>query len=227
MQPFADVQSKSLSVQIYSQLRYKLMAAMMQPGARLKIRDLAQSLGTSETPVREALLQLVRDGALEMKPGYYIRVRRLTFREYMELREIRLMLEPHAAVKALPNIDDRFIDALEAVHERLMCAEAEKDYSAALLANYEFHFAVYRQSGMPQLLEILERLWTQIGPLLNYLYPFGHPTYDGQHQHLHVLAALRARDADALADAFREDLIEGGRDFVRYLEKLDAAQQST
>ena len=75
---------------------------------------------------------------------------------------------------------------------------------------------------MPQLIEILERLWVQIGPLLNLLYPFGHPSYDGQHQHLNVIAALRARDAEALGNAFKDDLTEGGRSFVRYLESIDA-----
>ncbi|GHD20679.1 GntR family transcriptional regulator [Tianweitania populi] len=224
MQAFTDIQPKSLSGQIYGQLRHQLMAARLQPGARLKIRELARNLGTSETPVREALLQLVRDGALEMKPGYYIRVRRLTLREYVELREIRLMLEPHAAVKALPNIDEAFIDHLETVHETLIRAELEKDYPAALLANYEFHFSVYRRSEMPQLIEILERLWIQIGPLLNFLYPFGHPSYDGPHQHLHVLAALRAQDAEALASAFRADLTEGGRSFLSYLQEIDARE---
>lgn len=222
MQGLTDIQSRSLSAQIYAQLKHQLMAARLQPGDRLKIRDLAQSLGTSETPVREALLQLVRDGALEMKPGYYIRVRRLTLREYMELREIRLLLEPHAAEKALPNIDDAFIEELEQVHESLIRAELEKDYPAALLANYEFHFSVYRRSEMPQLIDILERLWVQIGPLLNLLYPFGHPSYEGPHQHLNVLAALRRRDAHALGEAFRADLTEGGRSFVRYLESIEA-----
>jgi len=221
MQGLTDVQSKSLSAQIYAQLKHQLMAARLQPGDRLKIRDLARTLGTSETPVREALLQLVRDGALEMKPGYYIRVRRLTLREYMELREIRLLLEPHAAAKALPNVDDTFIAELEQLHEALMRAELEKDYPSALLANYEFHFSVYRKSEMPQLIDILERLWVQIGPLLNLLYPFGHPSYDGPHQHLNVLSALRERNAEALATAFKEDLTEGGRSFVRYLESID------
>ena len=226
MQGPPDIQSKSLSAQIYAQLKYQLMAARLQPGDRLKIRDMAQSLGTSETPVREALLQLVHDGALEMKPGYYIRVRRLTLREYLELREIRLLLEPHAAVKALPNVDDAFIAELEQVHETLIRAELEKDYPTALLANYEFHFSVYRRSEMPQLIEILERLWVQIGPLLNFLYPFGHPSYDGPHQHLNVIAALRNRDADGLADAFRDDLVEGGRSFLKYLESIEPEKSS-
>lgn len=226
MQGPPDIQSKSLSAQIYAQLKYQLMAARLQPGDRLKIRDMAQSLGTSETPVREALLQLVRDGALEMKPGYYIRVRRLTLREYLELREIRLLLEPHAAVKALPNVDDAFIAELEQIHETLIRAELEKDYPTALLANYEFHFSVYRRSEMPQLIDILERLWVQIGPLLNFLYPFGHPSYDGPHQHLNVIAALRNRDADGLADAFRDDLVEGGRSFLKYLESIEPEKSS-
>ncbi|MBL0937119.1 MAG: GntR family transcriptional regulator [Rhizobiaceae bacterium] len=216
-----DIQSQSLSAQIYQRLKYQLMSARLRPGDRLKIRELAQSLGTSETPVREALLQLVQDGALEMKPGYYIRVRRLTLREYMELREIRLLLEPHAAVKALPHVDEAFVADLEKRHASLIRAEQEKDYPAALLANYEFHFSVYRRSGMPQLIEILERLWVQTGPLLNLLYPYGHPTYDGPHQHLNVIAALRARDEAALAAAFRADLVEGGRSFVSYLESID------
>ncbi len=216
-----DIQSQSLSAQIYQRLKYELMSARLRPGDRLKIRDLAQSLGTSETPVREALLQLVRDGALEMKPGYYIRVRRLTLHQYMELREIRLLLEPHAAVKALPHVDDAFIADLEKRHASLIKAEQDKDYPTALLANYEFHFSVYRRSGMPQLIEVLERLWVQTGPLLNLLYPYGHPTYDGPHQHLNVIAALRARDETALAEAFRADLVEGGRSFVSYLESTD------
>lgn len=216
-----DIQSRSLSAQIYQRLKYQLMSARLRPGDRLKIRELAQSLGTSETPVREALLQLVQDGALEMKPGYYIKVRRLTLREYMELREIRLLLEPHAAVKALAHIDEEFIADLEQRHASLIRAEREKDYPTALLANYEFHFSVYRRSGMPQLIEILERLWVQTGPLLNLLYPYGHPSYDGPHQHLNVIAALRARDEAAIADAFRADLVEGGRRFVGYLESIE------
>jgi len=217
----SDIQSQSLSAQIYQRLKNQLMSARLRPGERLKIRELAQTLGTSETPVREALLQLVQDGALEMKPGYYIRVRRLTLREYMELREIRLLLEPHAAVKALPHIDDAFIAGLEKCHAALIEAEREKDYPAALQANYEFHFSVYRRSSMPQLIEILEKLWVQIGPLLTLLYPSGHPTYEGAHQHLNVIAALRARDAAALAEAFRADLIEGGRSFVGHLKSIE------
>ena len=87
------------------------MSATFQPGQRLKIRELAKTMGTSETPVREALIQLVRDRALEMKEGYFIKVRRLSLAEYIELREIRLALEPLAAERAVPLIDAAAIKA--------------------------------------------------------------------------------------------------------------------
>ncbi|MBL8581022.1 MAG: GntR family transcriptional regulator [Rhizobiaceae bacterium] len=224
MQDIEGIQSASLSSQIYLRLRQQLMSAHFQPGERLKIRDLAQRLGTSETPVREALFQLVKDGALEMKPGYYIRVRRVNLKEYLELRDIRLLLEPHAALQALPNIDDAFVEALCATHQRFVDAERTKDYPVALQANYDFHFDVYRKSGMPHLIEILERLWIQVGPLLTLLYPHGHPTYDGRHQHLAVLDALRARDSEAVRRAFEQDLIEGGRNFIEYLTAIEGKE---
>ncbi|WP_347268851.1 GntR family transcriptional regulator [Paracoccus sp. (in: a-proteobacteria)] len=224
MQPVVDIQTKSLSSQVYLHLRQQLMSARYRPGDRLKIRDLAQGMGTSETPVREALLQLVKDGALEMKPGYYIRVRQVNLQEYLEIRKIRQLLEPYAALQALPNIDDALIDRLAGIHETLIQAERDRDYPMALQANYDFHFTIYRLSHMPHLIEILERLWIQIGSLLTLLYPHGHPTYDGDHQHLNVLKALRRRDPQAISTAIESDLMEGGRNFLSYLEEIERAQ---
>ena len=222
MQNLPEIQATSLSSQIYLRLRQELMSARLHPGDRLKIRDLAQQLGTSETPVREAIFQLVKDGALEMKPGYYIRVRRISLKEYLELRDIRLVLEPYAASKAMPHIDEPFLKTLEEIHHKLIEAERTKDYAAALQYNYDFHFAVHRKTEMPHLIEMIERLWIQAGPLLSLLYPHGHPTYEGQHQHVNVIAALRAKDEAALRRAFEQDLIEGGRKFVEHLAAIES-----
>jgi DNA-binding GntR family transcriptional regulator len=226
MQNLPDIQATSLSSQIYLRLRQELMSARLHPGDRLKIRDLAQQLGTSETPVREAIFQLVKDGALEMKPGYYIRVRRISLKEYLELRDIRLVLEPYAASKAMPHIDEPFLKTLEDIHYKLIEAERTKDYAAALQHNYDFHFAVHRKSEMPHLIEMIERLWIQAGPLLSLLYPHGHPTYEGQHQHVNVIAALRAKDEAALRHAFEQDLIEGGRKFVEHLAAIESREDT-
>jgi DNA-binding GntR family transcriptional regulator len=77
---------------------------------------------------------------------------------------------------------------------------------------------------MPRLIQTLESLWVQVGPLLNLLYPFAHPTYPGPHQHELILAALRRRDSGALCEAVRQDMIEGGRLFIRHLEAVEAGE---
>lgn len=216
------VERTNLASQIYAHLRERLMSATFQPGQRLKIRELAKSLGTSETPVREALIQLVRDRALEMKEGYFIKVRRLALAEYIELRDIRLTLEPLAAERAVPHIDGNEIKLLTSIHRKLIQAEKSRDYRSALQLNFDFHFGIYRRSGMPQLTELLDRIWVQVGPMMNFLYPHGHPRYDGAHQHLNILRGLQERNVKLVRKAIRDDMIEGGRDFVRVLEEIEA-----
>ncbi|MCW5231918.1 GntR family transcriptional regulator [Verminephrobacter eiseniae] len=216
------IERSNLASQIYEHLREQLMSATFQPGQRLKIRELAKTMGTSETPVREALIQLVRDHALEMKAGHFIRVRMLSLAEYVELREIRLALEPLAAERAVPLLDDAALGQLGESHRLLMHAEKARDYRAALQHNFDFHFGIYRRSGMPQLTGLLDRIWMQVGPMMNFLYPHGHPHYDGVHQHLNVLRGLQARDVKMVHEAIRNDLIEGGRGFVRVLQEIDA-----
>ena len=74
---------------------------------------------------------------------------------------------------------------------------------------------------MPALIGMIENLWIQHGPMLNYLYPEGHPTYAKEHQHVYMLRAMRARDAEALCEGVRGDLIEGGARFLAHLLELE------
>ncbi|AWN46039.1 GntR family transcriptional regulator [Methylobacterium terrae] len=219
----AEDDATVLSDSVYARLRTALMRGELPPHHRLKVRDLARQMGTSETPVREALVHLAHDGAIEIKPRALIRVRRLSLAEYLEVRDIRLELEPMAAERALPRIDEAGIAALEAAHARLVAAEEGGDWPVALDANVDFHFGLYQLSGMTTLTEVLHGLWIRIGPMLSELYPAARPTYAEEHQHLAVLDALRRRDAPALRMAIRQDLIEGGRRLVRHLANLEAA----
>jgi len=214
-------ESESLSRVVYNRLRDALMRAELRPHQRLKVRELSREMGTSETPVREALFQLAHQGAIEIRPRFYIRVRRVTALEYEEIRDIRLQLEPMAAERALPFITDADIAELEAQHAKLVAAEASGDWPAALQANFDFHFGLYYKSHMPTLVEVLEGLWIRIGPILSELYPEAVPTYGGRHQHELVLDALHARSAFALREAIRMDLMEGGRKLRRHLKAVE------
>lgn len=215
------VDNASLSEQVYARLRTALMRADLKPNQRLKIRELAASMGTSETPVREAIFRLAHEGAFEVKPRQYVRVRRASLAEYLEIRDIRLHLEPLAAERALPRIGPDDIDELARTHAGLIAAETSRDWPTALQTNFAFHFGLYWLSAMPTLIAMLESLWVRMGPLLSELYPDAPPTYADRHQHENVLSALSARDGYGLREAIRQDILEGGRNLLRRLERME------
>ncbi len=117
------VDRENLTTRVYDELRNALMEGRFRPKHRFKLRELAQSLGVSVTPVREALMQLVRERALEMKAARSIEVAQLTLAQYTELREIRYLLEGLAAEKAATLITAGEIRDLTRLHQQLRSAE--------------------------------------------------------------------------------------------------------
>jgi DNA-binding GntR family transcriptional regulator len=221
---FGPLERESLTARVYGELRTALMEGRFWPGHRFKIRELAAAMKVSETPVREALMQLVRERGLEMHAGRSITVARVTLGQYLELRTIRLMLEGLAAETAASRISQEGMAGLAQVHSDLIAAETDGRWRDAIRANWRFHHTLYRAAGMPELLTLLEGLWLRNGPLLNYLYPHAMPTYPGRHQHLEVLDALARRDAAGVREAIQADTIEGGVRLVRLMEDMEAGR---
>lgn len=222
--PFAlgPVPRVNLAMRVYTELETALFEGRLHPGQRLKIRDLAAAMAVSETPVREAIAQLARSGALKVDAARSITVAGLTQAEYLELRTIRLELEGLAAEMAASRIDADGIARLVEAHDRLMAAEAAGDGMAANTANWAFHRGVYLAARMPQLTAIIDGIWLRNGPVLAFQYPHAPPSYPGRHRHLDMLDALRARDPAAARTALRDDLLEGGERLVRYLGAREA-----
>ena len=215
-----------LNDRVYETLRGALLEGRLRPHQRLKIRDLAATMGVSETPVREAVMQLVRERALTLQTSRSLTVPRLSVGQYLELREIRLELEGLAAARAAERVAARDIAALARQHERLLKAEQAGQAAEAVQSNWHFHARLYEAAGMPELFHLIQGLWLRNGPLLTYLYPHAAPRYPGRHRHLDVLDALRARDGAAVRAAIQADMIEGGTALLQLLEDLDAGRRS-
>ena len=176
-------------------LKQALLEGKLQPGQRLVTRDLAMQLGTSPTPVREALLKLVAAGILEAQSQAF-QVPVISAARYQEIADIRQELEGLATARAALLITSGEIAALRQANARFQAAKRKRDVAAALTANRMFRFGLYEAAHMPVLLDMIERLWLQIGPALNFLYPQG-PDGRGQHDYAIVLDALERRDGAA------------------------------
>jgi DNA-binding GntR family transcriptional regulator len=214
----------NLTARVYQQLRTGLMEGRFWPGHRFKIRELAAAMGVSETPVREAVMQLVCEKGLEMQASRSITVAELTLAQYIELRNIRLHLEGMAAEASASRISDAGVEALACTHSELIAAEEKGRWFEAVHANWRFHHTLYQWGELPELLAMIERIWLRNGPLVNYLYPHARPTYVGQHQHLAVLDALRRGNPSGVREAIKADMIEGGTLLVSLLERIDRGE---
>jgi DNA-binding GntR family transcriptional regulator len=218
------IERESLTTKVYEELRAGLMEGRFWPGYRFKIRDLAAAMGVSETPCREALMQLVRERVLDFDAGRSICAAPLTLGQYLELRSIRLQLEGMAGEAAARNVTAAELSEIEVRHEALVKAEAEGDWPAAVRNNWRFHHAVYSAARMPELLALIEGIWLRNGPMLNLQYPGAPPRYDGEHQHLAVIRGLRQHDPAQVRYAIQADTLEGGRNFVALLERIDRGE---
>lgn len=216
----------NLTTQVYETLRAALLEGRLRPRQRLRIRDLAAALHVSETPVREAVMQLVRERALLLQTARAITVPRLSVPQYLELRRIRLELEGLAAAEAAGRIGRRAIAGLAVLHRRLLAAEAAGQATEAVKLNWHFHATIYGAAGMPELFNLIQGLWLRTGPLLTFQYPHAPPTYPGRHRHLDVLDALRQGDGPAVRAAIQADTVEGGARLLQLLIDLDEGRRT-
>ena len=217
----APVGRENLAGRVYDELRTALFEGRMRPGQRLKIRDLAAAMQVSETPVREAVVQLARERALRLEAARSITVAGLSLEQYLELRTIRVELEGLAAEAAAIRITPGDLDALERANAALSAAEEAGEPLAANRANWAFHHTLYAAAAMPELLSIIESIWLRNGPMHAFLYPDARPTYPGRHRHLDIIDGLRARDPRATRAALCADLMEGGANLVALLGRME------
>src|SRR5690625_1562774 len=115
---FKAIQHENMGDKVYSEIAAALMEGKIKPNDKLRIRELAASLGTSVTPVRDAILRLVQDGALTMRSPRDIRVAEIDLEQYLEIRDIRLKLEGMAAARAAENSTKTDIQKMKKLIER-------------------------------------------------------------------------------------------------------------
>ncbi|APA68216.1 GntR family transcriptional regulator [Janthinobacterium sp. 1_2014MBL_MicDiv] len=210
----------NLGKSVYAMLREALAAGRFQPNDRLRIRDLALQLGTSVTPVRDAMLQLVQEEALVLRSPRDFRVPVLSVARYLEIRALRLELEGLGAFEAAQRIDAATLADLERLLQANEDAIARHDLAAALQCNQAFHLGLAQAAGMPTLKRFVDHLWMQTAPLIAAGYAAFTPDMRVGH-HRAVIGALRQRDGAAARRAIEQDILDGGAQMLAYVMRME------
>jgi DNA-binding GntR family transcriptional regulator len=206
----ARLENSTLADRAYVRLSELLTSGDLSPGERISLRSVAEAFGVSIMPIRDAVTRLVADGALEVEPNRAIRVPRLTAVRFQELTRVRVMIEGMAAAQAALLRSDEDLQAMHTL-EQAFRRQGEKkhpDVAAAVRANKEFHFAVYRAAGLPLLVDVIRGLWLMAGPIISVDSRNNpdHITIGGAKRHVVVLEAVERRDPEGARAALAADI---------------------
>lgn len=201
-----DASPSSLEQQAYDAIRRALVGGSFVPGDRLPIRQVAAALGTSPMPARAALQRLVAEQVLNVLPSGTATVPLLTRTAFIEMRAIRLQLEPLAALMAAEHMNASILAGLDTRISALDRALEQGNMEVVLTENQHFMFDIYRASRSPLLLGFIETLWLRRGPmywgaraaLLRWNMPFT--------RHRATVAALRCGDGMRAGTAIRDEI---------------------
>ena len=193
----------------YEIIAANLMEGGYVPGEKLATRNLAAQLGVSLTPAREAVLRLVREGALELLNARTTVVPTLSPQRFKEIYCIRHSLEPTVAKMAADRLTADDVKALERSLERMTACYHRGDYRLAFRSDGEFHFRIYEAADMPLVVSFIRAAWLRVGPTFRLLYPTMANPEDAIRIHAEAIGAVRARDAAGLAAAIERDLLRG------------------
>ena len=147
---------------VYKTLRKAILRGEFKPGERLMEISLANRLGVSRTPVREALHQLENDGLVIMIPRKGAQVADMTKQELHDVLEIRRSLERLAVKKAGENLTPEIVAALVAAGREFRDMTDSDDLTAVAESDAKFHDIFFKASGNKKLIGLLEVMREQI-----------------------------------------------------------------
>lgn len=204
----APVEGLTTQEYAYRRLFNAIMVGAIPPDTALTMRGLAAYLDLSPTPVREAIRRLSSDQAVEVLDNRRIRVPRMRPGRFAELIELRIALECHAGQRALPHVSDIAIDAMRQIDAQMDRAVEARDYDRLTHLNHDFHRRLYTANPDQAVMPLIESVWLQLGPYQRQVLTHVQDYYLVDH-HKALLAALRAREAGALARAIADDIRDG------------------
>lgn len=187
----------------YAEIRARILSCDLPPGSVIEQEPLANWLGASTTPVREALRRLAAEQFVTLPAHSDARVAPVSVEEFEELHTVRLGLEPLAAGLAAEHADEGEIAAIRA----LLDAELPSDQPIeADDRSRSLHRAIYVASGNRTLTQILDSTWDRISRYRVILARAGLAATCHSLEHEAIVDALAARDAPSASRRVREHL---------------------
>lgn len=221
------VRYRNMAEQIATALRQGIANGKLRPGARLPEARIAREMGTSRAPLREALIQLEREGLVVRHPNRGTFVADLTEELVREVASLRGVLEGFAASLAVKRLTAEDFARLERILKEMHAVARRGDFPRMVEWDYQFHEYIMRASGHRLLYETWVGMDRKIRVYLsatNLMYADMKAVVDG---HLPILQALRRRDPQRAGRVMGEHMGEVLDLFLTKVMRKERRQDGT
>lgn len=211
---------KPLRELVFESLREAIITGTLKPGERLMEIQLAEELGVSRTPVREAIRKLELEGFVVMIPRKGAYVAGLSLKEMSDVFEIRGALESLAAQLAAERITDEELEKLERLLVKIAEHIEKGDIEQVIALDIEFHDVLFQASRNQRLVQMVSYLREQV-----HRYRTTSLSYPGRmkaalEEHMKIVEALSARDAEAAGRLAQEHIDSAESSFMQAIKEL-------
>lgn len=200
-------------------LRQAICEGRIAGGAQLKQTEVASTFGVSVVPVREAFSRLVADGLATLIPNRGVMVTPVSAENFIDIAEMRSLLEPHVLRLSGPKLTDQDFAAAETA---LHAAEAATDLLERARHHWDFHRILYSRAGRPRQLAQIASLYTNINRYLLPLWSRVGLSEDWVGSHMAIVRKIRAGDINGAADLIASQSVESAErvhDVLRRIEE--------
>ena len=199
-------------------IREAIVDGRVLPGERLKEEELAQQLGISRTPIREALLVLQTEGLLEATPNRGATVRSYDRADLEEMYDLRALLESQAAGRAASRVSDEQLEELRASCARFAMLVGGDDLKALVAENAIFHDTILKASGSERLAGMVRQVVAMPLVYQSYVWYSTEQVAASYRSHLELTDALGAGDGARAEEVMRAHVFDARDVLVRHLE---------
>lgn len=203
---------KPLRDVVFENLRAAILDGNLKAGQRLMEVQLAEQLGVSRTPIREAIRKLELEGLVVMLPRKGAYVANMSFKDLIDVLEIRATLEGLAASLATERRSDDDVVELEKLAKEFETCVREADVEGVLKKDVDFHEKIFLMANNKKLYQLITSLWEQVHRFrVTYV-----SNYDASlslvDEHNRILEAIKAGDTE-LAKKYATEHIELAEQF--------------
>ena len=214
---------KSLGQDVFDYLKKAIINQSIEPGSRLVESKIAEMLGISRTPLREALHKLEREDWIEKTPSGGFQVVTLTKDDIEQTFGIRSVLEAYAAKLAAENYNAKDISSLEKkINEYQQCLESDQDFEKLQKINTQFHDLLYALSKSPKLIKMISQLRAQISMFRQIILKQEKYAFKSNEDHIKMVEAIKESDCKTVEELVRAHILRGKN---AVLNKLDQEEK--